>query len=379
MSGAAEEAETRYAKSGDLSIAYQAVGEGPPDVVLVLGFVSNVELNWETPPLSLMCRRLSSFGRLIVFDKRGIGLSDRTERLPTLEERMDDVRAVMDAAGSERAALIGLSEGAPMALLFAATYPERVESLALWGAFARTLKAPDYDFGHDERFADDMLPLVAEYWGNGRVFRLVSTQDAPTDNATDRFLGRYERHAATPAMALDALRFSKQTDVRNVLPAVSAPTLVVHRSGDPLIPAAHGRYLADHISGARFVEYPGDFHLSSTGADGVILDEIEEFLTGQRRAPEVDRVLKTVLFTDIGRLDRAACGGRRQSMGTAAGRPRCGRSTGARSIRRTGDQHDRGRLPGDVRRARSGDPVRAVHHPPIPRRRRRRSRRPAYR
>jgi class 3 adenylate cyclase/dienelactone hydrolase len=205
----------------------------------------------------------------------------------------------MDAAGTERAALIGLSEGAQMSLLFAATYPERVESLVLWGAFARSTTTSDYDIGYDNRFADDLLPLVPEYWGNGRVFRAVSTQDAPMDEATDRFLARYERNAATPAMARDAIRFSMQTDVRHAVPAISAPTLVVHRTGDPFIPVGHGRYLADNISGARFVEYPGDFHLSSTGADGLILDEIEEFLTGHRYAAEVDRVLKTVLFTDI--------------------------------------------------------------------------------
>jgi class 3 adenylate cyclase len=296
---AGETAETRYAKSGELSIAYQAVGEGPPDVVLVLGFVSHVELDWETPPLSLICRRIASFGRLIVFDKRGIGLSDRTERLPTLEERMDDIRAVMDAAGSERAAFIGLSEGAPTSLVFAATYPERVGALVLWEGYARLMATSGYEHGFDAQFVDVVTPLVREYWGNGRSFRFISTQDAPTDGPTDQLLGRYERNSATPSMADAAVRFSVSTDVRDVLPAISAPTLVVHRVGDPQAPIALGRYLADNIPGARFAEFPGDFHLSSTGADTVVLDDIQEFLTGQRQTPEVDRVLKTVLFTDI--------------------------------------------------------------------------------
>jgi pimeloyl-ACP methyl ester carboxylesterase len=293
--------ETQYAKNGDLSIAYQVAGDGPFDVVFVPGFVSHVEMGWEHPPYAPIYRRLSSFARLIIFDKRGTGLSDRTVDVPTLEERMDDVRAVMDAAGSERAAIVGISEGGPMALLFAATYPERVSALALWETFARVLEAPDYPQGTPRALFDDTVRMAESYWGVGRVVRFMFLQDVPDDEETRLQLARQERNAATPAMAAAALQFIVPLDVRHVLSSISAPTLVVHRSGDPVIPAPHGRYLAEHIPGARYVEFPGDFHVSGIGRDEIVLDAIEEFLTGVRPEPAtpVDRVLKTVLFTDI--------------------------------------------------------------------------------
>ena len=293
--------ETRYAKSGDISVAYQVAGEGPLDVVFVPGFVSHVELGWEVPPYARIFHRLSAFARLIVFDKRGTGLSDRTVDVPTLEERMDDVRAVMDAAGSERAAIVGISEGGPMALLFAATYPERVTALVLWDTYARALAAPDYPAGSPPELFDETLRIVEKYWGVGRVVRFMFLQDAPEDEETRQLLARAERNCATPAMAVAALRFVGPMDVRHVLSSISAPTLVLHRSGDPPIPVEQGRYLAEHIPGARFVELAGDFHLSATGQDEDALDEIEEFLTGVRpeKVPAPDRVLKTVLFTDI--------------------------------------------------------------------------------
>jgi class 3 adenylate cyclase len=304
---------TRYARSGDLSIAYQVAGDGPLDVVLVFGFVSHLELGWETPTFSAILHRLASFGRLIVFDKRGMGLSDRTARLPTLEERMDDVRAVMDAAGSEHAALIGISEGGPMSLLFAATYPERITAQVLWASFARNLWAPDYAIGFDPAQAERAYALIEKRWGTGNALRRIACQDAPEDPAVDELLARYERNAATPAAAVAALRFGVETDVRHVLPAISAPTLVVHRTGDPLIPVEHARYLAGQIAGARLLEFPGSFHLSATGADAIVLDAIEEFLTGQRVSHAVQRILKTVLFTDIvGSTERAAQLGDRQ-------------------------------------------------------------------
>ena len=294
----AASAETRYAKSGELSIAYQQTGEGP-DLVFVAGSLSHVELGWETPPTMLPFRRLSRFSRMIAFDKRGTGLSDRTVELPTLEERMDDVRAVMDAAQCEKAAVVGISEGGPMALLFAATYPERVTALVLWATFARLAWAPDYPHGIDldegERFCDQ----IETSWGRGLVWPLIATQDAPDDEATRKHLAHMERNAATPAMAAAANRFALHIDARPALGAISAPTLVVHRSGDPLTNVAHGRYLAEHIRGARFKEFPGAFHESYLGKDEEILDEIEEFLTGTRQEHEIDRVLKTVLFTDI--------------------------------------------------------------------------------
>jgi class 3 adenylate cyclase/pimeloyl-ACP methyl ester carboxylesterase len=290
--------ETCYARSGNLSIAYQVAGRGP-DLVFVPGSLSHVELGWETPPTAAMYRRLSGFARMITFDKRGTGLSDRTADLPTLEERMDDVRAVMDAADCEKAAVVAISEGGPMALLFAATYPERVSALVLWATFARMAWAPDYPDGIDVQEGEQFCDQIEESWGHGRVWPLISIHDAPDDEGTRRHLARFERNAATPTMAAAANRFGLRVDARQALPAISAPTLVVHRSGDPLVGVAHARYLAEHIRGARLSEFPGDFHESGIGNDEDILDEIEEFLTGTRQEHEIDRMLKTILFTDI--------------------------------------------------------------------------------
>ncbi len=290
--------ETRYARSGNLDIAYQVAGSGR-DLVFVPGSLSHIELGWETPAYSTFYPRLSGFARMITFDKRGTGLSDRTTELPTLEERMDDVRAVMDAAGCERADLVGISEGGPMALLFAATYPERVRALVLWGTFARATRAPDCPEGVDPQVGEQFCDQIEEMWGHGRIWPLISIHDAPDDEATRRQLARFERNSATPAMAAAANRFALHVDARHVLPAISAPTLVVHRSEDPLVDVAHGRYLAEHIRGARLQEFPGDFHYSALGRDDEVLDEIEEFLTGSRRERDIDRVLKTILFTDI--------------------------------------------------------------------------------
>ncbi len=304
--------ETRYAQSGDLSIAYQVSGKGP-DLVFVPGSLSHVELGWETPPMMQMFRRLSQFSRMITFDKRGTGLSDRSAELPTLEERMDDVRAVMDAAGCEQAAIVGISEGGPMALLFAATYPERVTALVLWATFARLTRAPDYPQGIDPQIGHDFCDQIEQHWGHGAIWPLIATQDAPADEVTRRHLARMERSSATPAMAAAANRFSLLIDARHVLSSISAPTLVVHRTEDPLISVEHARYLAAHIDGARLKEFPGEFHESYVDADEEILDEIEEFLTGTRLDHEIDRVLKTVLFTDIAEsTERAASLGDRR-------------------------------------------------------------------
>ncbi|MGO9487988.1 MAG: alpha/beta fold hydrolase [Solirubrobacteraceae bacterium] len=298
--------ETRYARSGDLSIAYQVSGKGP-DLVFVPGSLSHVELGWETPPMMQMFRRLSQFSRMITFDKRGTGLSDRSTELPTLEERMDDVRAVMDAAGCEKAAIVGISEGGPMALLFAATYPERVTALVLWATFARMTWAPDYPQGIDPQIGHAFCDQIEQNWGHGLMWPLIATQDAPTDEATRRHLARMERSSATPAMAAAANRFSLLVDARHALSSISAPTLVVHRTGDPITSVEHARYVAAHIEGARLKEFPGEFHESYLDKDEEILDEIEEFLTGTRQDHEIDRVLKTVLFTDIaGSTERAS-------------------------------------------------------------------------
>ena len=337
--------ETQYAKSGALSIAYQVVGHGPSDIVFAPGFVSHVELGWDLPTLAHTWQRLASFARLIVFDKRGSGLSDRTVGIPTLEERMDDIRAVMDAAGSERATLVGISEGGLMSLLFAATYPERTAALVLWASFARILYAPDYPIGLSPEVTDRARSMVEGEWGNGSTMARLVFTDATQDEAMLRQIGRFERNAATPATALTALHFSIASDVRHILSAVSAPTLVVHRAGDPFVPVAFGRYLAEHISGAKFVELPGDFHLgASTDSNNDVVDEIEEFLTGVRpqHAQEIDRVLATILFTDIvGSTEKAAQLGDRRwrevlDAHDAAVRRELARAHG-REIKMTGD------------------------------------------
>lgn len=290
---------TRYARSGSLDIAYQVVGSGPLDIVFAQGFVSHLDLAWETRTFGDAFRRLAGIGRLIVFDKRGVGLSDRTARLPTLEERMDDLRAVMDAAGSARAALVGISEGGPMSLLFAATYPERVSALVLWATFARLSAAPDHPEGLPPEVFERTYRFVQRAWGTGQAVRRISVQDAPEEPSMLELMARYERSAATPSAAIACMRFAGESDVRHILPAISAPTLVLHRTGDPLVPVANGRSLAARIPGARLCELSGDFHLSATGQDAPALDAIVEFLTGERADAPIERVLKTVLFTDI--------------------------------------------------------------------------------
>ena len=276
--------ETRYARSGDLDIAYQVVGDGPLDVVVVFGFATHLDLNWETPPFAGICQRISSFARLITFDKRGVGLSDRTERIPSLEERADDLRAVMDAAGSTRAAIVGVSGGGPTSLLFASTHPERVQRLVLWGSAARWGTAAGYEVGHEPSLVRPFLRMF-DFWGNGRLYRATITQDAPADEVMDGRFARYERNAATPTTARAIIEFAIGVDVRDVLPDVSAPTLVVHRAGDPFTRVEFGRYLGAQIPGARYMEFPGDFSLSGTGADAIVLDEIERFLTGDTKRP----------------------------------------------------------------------------------------------
>ena len=292
--------ETRYAKSGDVSIAYQVVGGGPRDLVFVPGWVSHIEYLWEEPSVAAFLHRLASFSRLILFDKRGTGLSDRVpnEQLPTLEQRMDDVRVVMDAAGSERAALFGLSEGGPMCLLFAATYPERTTAVILVAAYARRLSAPDYPCGTPPEQYEAFVSENARDWGGpvGLAARAPSQVDNP---AFSRWWATYLRMSASPGAAEALTRMNGPIDVRHVLPAVRVPALVLHRTGDLAIGCENGRYLAEHIDGARYVELPGDDHLPWVGDQDSLVDEMEEFLTGVRRGPEPDRVLATVLFTDL--------------------------------------------------------------------------------
>jgi class 3 adenylate cyclase len=294
--------KTRYAKSGDMSIAYQIAGDGPNDLVYVPGWVSNVETAWEDPPVARFLERLSSFSRLILFDKRGTGLSDRVplNELPTLEQRMDDVRAVMDTAGSERAALFGASEGGVMCALFAATYPERSSALIVYGSYAKALSDSEYPWGAAEReTAEDFLEALAEVWDDaGGLLRVWAPGVADDEGARDRF-GRYLRSGASPSAAVALTRMNLEIDIRHVLPVIRVPTLVLHRAGDGLISVEAGRHMAEQVPGARFVELPGEDHLWFHGDSGAILDEVEEFLTGARGVHEPDRVLATVMFTDI--------------------------------------------------------------------------------
>jgi pimeloyl-ACP methyl ester carboxylesterase len=292
--------ETQYAQSGELSIAYQVVGDGPLDILFVPGFVSNVELMWDMPNFERMLQRLSGIGRLVFFDKRGTGCSDRSLGTGSSEDRMDDLRAVADAAGIESAVVIGISEGGPLAILFAASFPERVRSLVLWGTFARALWAPDYDQGLPPELVDAFIEDVKSKWGTGHALEAFVSE---TGDDMLALRARYERQTATPGAVATILQHNVQMDVRHALGAISAPTLVVHRSGDPIVPMPAGEYLARHIEGARLVEVPGAFHVGGlAGEDDDILDVIEEFATGapvRRQDDDIDRVLMTVLFTDI--------------------------------------------------------------------------------
>jgi class 3 adenylate cyclase len=293
------EARTEYARSPDgVNIAFQVHGEGTADLIFVPGFVSHVELVWEEPAIARLLRRLASFSRLIVFDKRGQGLSDRLGRPPTLEESMDDLGAVMDAAGSGRAAIFGISEGGPMSALFAATHPQRVSSLVLYGTFARMLKAPDYPEGvRKERF-DAWTKLVHDGWGGPVGVDLWAPSELGNPEF-ERWWSRLLRQGTSPAGATELMELYREIDVRRALPAISAPTLVLHRADDGMIPARQGRYIADHIPGARYVELPGADHLPTVGDQAAVLDEVEELLVGSRGAHGAERALATILFTDI--------------------------------------------------------------------------------
>ena len=291
--------DTRFAKSGDVHIAYQVFGQGAIDVVLVHGLVSHLDLWWDWPLFARFAERLGSFARVITFDKRGVGLSDRVSDLPSLEARMDDVRAVMDAVGSERAALFGISEGAPMALLFAATYPDRVPTLVLHGGMARTTQDDDYPFAPPREVAMEAMEQLVMPDESGEVLAEIFGPSLADDPEEVRAWARRLHSSASPA-ALQALwLMALDIDVRGVLPAIGCPTLVLHRRGDRATSVHGGRWLAEHIRNARFVEIPGPDHFPWIGDQDAVLDEVEEFLTGVRGAESSDRVLLTVLFTDI--------------------------------------------------------------------------------
>jgi class 3 adenylate cyclase len=287
--------KTQYAKNGDVNVAFQVFGEGPIDIVFVAGFISHVDLVWEDPLLRRFFERLASFARVINFDKRGQGLSDPVSGAPILEERMDDVRAVMDAAGSERAAFFTVSEGGPLAMLFAATYPERVSALVLYGTLVKGTYADDYPYAPTPEMWDTYVDIP---WGEGLSANLIAPTYALDEDFMRRW-GRFERMSSSPGMVRQIMRMCSQVDARDVLPTIAVPTLILHRSGDQNIPVEVGRYMAERIPGAKYVEIPGDDHLWFVGDIDPVIEETEEFLTGARSLVEPDRVLATVMFTDI--------------------------------------------------------------------------------
>ncbi len=304
---------TKYVRSGSVSIAYQVVGRGSIDLVFVPGILSHLDVWWEEPVVAFF-RRLSSFSRLILFDKRGSGLSDRVAdtALPTLEERMDDVRAVMDAAGSQTAALFAISEGSPMSALFAATYPERTSALVLFGSLARWTRHLDYPWGFTPEVHQAFFRAVEEGWGTG----VTAGWLAPTladDPSHKEWWGRFERLTGSPGSIVALWRTNMEIDVRHVLSSIHVPTLILHRSGDRSVRLGGAKYIAEQIPSARFVEYPGVDHYPFAGDTETLLDDVQEFLTGVRHGAEPDRVLATLLFTDIvGSTERAADLGDRQ-------------------------------------------------------------------
>lgn len=305
---AARPPETRYARSGEVNIAYQVVGNGPLDLVFVMGWVSHLDCFWTSPLFSRFLLRLASFTRLILFDKRGTGLSDRVAELPTLEQRMDDVRAVMDAVGSTGAVLLGVSEGGPMCSLFAATYPEKTLALVTIGTYAKRVWAPDYPWAPTQAQREHFHAIIRDEWGGP-----VGIEDRAPSLASDpefrAWWATYLRMGASPGAALRLTRMNAEIDVRHVLPTIRVPTLVLHRVDDRCLRVEEGRYFAARIPGARLVELPGNDHLPFVGDQDAMLDEIEAFVTGRAPGVEADSVLATVLSAEIAEGGAASGGG----------------------------------------------------------------------
>jgi pimeloyl-ACP methyl ester carboxylesterase len=306
------QAETRYADSGGVNIAYQTLGKGPQDLVFVPGWASNIEVYQEEPAFARFVSRLTSFTRLILFDKRGTGLSDRVGDMPSLEVRMDDVRAVMDAVGSERAALFGVSEGGTMSALFGATYPQRTTALIMHGSFPRRTRAADYPFGLTEEEMQLWIARMRREWG-GPVGLAERAPSMVGDERYSQWWGRMLRMSVSPAGIAALIAMNAEIDIRHILPAIRVPTLLLHSPRDLAIEFGASRYMAERIPGARLVELPGPDHLPWLSDADVVLGEVEEFLTGVRHAVEPDRVLATVLFTDIvGATEKASALGDRR-------------------------------------------------------------------
>ena len=292
--------DTRYTTSDGVSIAYQVFGSGDVDLVISRGYATHLDLDWDFPLWRAFADGLGEFARVITFDKRGTGLSDRVSDVPTMAERIDDIRAVMDAAGSERAVLLGISEGAPMSLLFTATHPERVDRLVLYGGMARSTWAPDYPWATPAKdLLESAVQLLEPHLYDGSDIEIWTPSLAGNAEA-QRLIARYRRAAASPDANRKLFLMFLQVDVRHLLPSIQVPTLVIHRYGDRVVNRHAGRYLAEHIAGASYVELPGQDHLPWAGDAAAVVEEIREFVTGSRGpAREPDRVLATVLFTDI--------------------------------------------------------------------------------
>jgi pimeloyl-ACP methyl ester carboxylesterase len=305
--------DIRFARSGDVHVAYHVVGDGPVDIVYVQGAWSHLEVEWELPAYRRFCELLGEFARLIVFDKRGMGMSDRVPGATPLDVRMDDIRAVMDDAGSDSAALIGSSEGGPLSMLFAAAHPERTRALILEGAEVRERRDDEWPWGEstEEEFEASMA-TVSERWGRpGRFMEYFAPSQEDTPWSVD-WSARLQRNASTPSGAEAFMRMAFDIDVRDIVPTIRVPTLILHSEGDRICSVENGRYLAREIPGARYVELSGADHLPWFDPDRAV-GEIREFLTGRRVPLTSDRVLATVLFTDIvGSTDRAALLGDRR-------------------------------------------------------------------
>lgn len=291
--------ETKYAKSDQINIAYQVIGNGPIDIVYIPGWVSNIDMMWAHPRLAGFLTRLSKFSRLILFDKRGTGLSDRVSELSTLEQRMDDIRAVMDAVGSECAALFGHSEGGSVSALFAATYPKRTLALITFGVFAKRKYSEDYPWAPTAKERQAFYDSIEEGWGGGKMdFGLLAPSVAKDREFMD-WLASYFRSGASPGAALALARMNTEADISNILESIQVPTLLLYRTGDIDVNVEEGKYIAKRIQGSKFIELPGDDHLFWAGETNDVITEISEFLTGTRPVDEYDRVLATILFTDI--------------------------------------------------------------------------------
>lgn len=288
----------RYARNGSVHLAFQSFGEGERDLLLVPGFVSHVEFVWEHPPYRRFMNRLASFARVTVYDKRGSGLSDPLDAAAGFDQHLDDLAAVIDAADATRPALMGWSEGAAVAALFSAHHPQEVRSLVLYGAFPTMLQGPDYPHGVPKDAFEPMLEALSEAWGEGVSLSFLALEKLE-DEGFRRWWGRYERASGSPGLAVSAMRMDSELDIRDTLPAIHVPTLLIHRRDDPGVSVEGARLMAEQIPDARLVELPGTIHWPWIGDADAVVEEVEEFLTGTRQAVEPDRALATVLFTDI--------------------------------------------------------------------------------